>query len=63
MKVRDAMKLIEADGWYLVARKGSHRQYKHPVKQGGVTIAGHPSHDPAMSTLNSIPRQAHLKEQ
>ena len=34
MKVRDIIKLIEADGWYIVATKGSHRQYKHPVKTG-----------------------------
>ncbi|MCL4369878.1 MAG: type II toxin-antitoxin system HicA family toxin [Chloroflexi bacterium] len=62
MKVRDAIKLIEADGWYLVVQKGSHRQYKHPVKSGRVTVAGHPSHDLAEGTLNSIFRQAQLKE-
>ncbi|PKL55263.1 MAG: hypothetical protein CVV35_10895, partial [Methanomicrobiales archaeon HGW-Methanomicrobiales-6] len=27
---RDCIKMIEADGWYLVATRGSHRQYKHP---------------------------------
>ena len=43
MKVRDVIKLIEADDWYLVVTKGSHRQYKHPAKPGRVTIAGHPS--------------------
>jgi len=43
MKVRDVIKLIEADGWYLVTTKGSHRQYKHPKKTGRVTIAGHPN--------------------
>ncbi|MEW6716866.1 MAG: type II toxin-antitoxin system HicA family toxin [Chloroflexota bacterium] len=61
MKVRDAIKLIEADGWYLVATKGSHRQYKHPTKPGRVTIAGHPSDDLAPGTLNSILKQAQLK--
>jgi predicted RNA binding protein YcfA (HicA-like mRNA interferase family) len=39
MKVREVIKLLEADGWYIVATKGSHRQYKHPTKQGRVTIA------------------------
>ncbi len=43
MKVRDVIKLIEADGWYVAAMKGSHRQYKHAIKPGRVTIAGHPS--------------------
>jgi len=60
MKVRDVIKLIEADGWYLVATKGSHRQYKHPVKSGRVTIAGHLGHDLAPGTLNSVLKQAQL---
>jgi predicted RNA binding protein YcfA (HicA-like mRNA interferase family) len=30
------IKLIEADGWYLVETRGSHRQYKHPAKPGGL---------------------------
>jgi len=62
MKVRDVIKLIEADGWYLVATKGSHRQYKHPAKPGRVTIAGHPSDDLAPGTLNSVLKQAQVKE-
>lgn len=45
MKVRDAIKLVETDGWKLVRTRGSHRQYRHPVKPGTVTIAGHPSVD------------------
>ena len=62
MKVRDITKMIEPDGWYLVATKGSHRQYKHPTKPGRVTIAGHPSHDLAPGTLNSVLKQAKLNE-
>jgi predicted RNA binding protein YcfA (HicA-like mRNA interferase family) len=61
MKIRDIIKLIEADGWYKVNTKGSHRQYKHPVKKGRVTIAGHPGDDLAVGTLNSILKQARLK--
>lgn len=61
MKVRDAIKLIEADGWYLVSTKGSHRHYKHPDKPGRVTVAGHPSHDLAPGTLDSVLKQAQLK--
>lgn len=60
MKIRDVIKLIEADGWYLVVTKGSHRQYKHSVKRGRVTIAGHPNDDLAPGTLNSVFRQAQL---
>ena len=62
MKIRDIIKLIEKDGWYLVVSKGSHRQYKHPVKQGRVTIAGNKNDDMANGTLNSILKQARLRE-
>jgi predicted RNA binding protein YcfA (HicA-like mRNA interferase family) len=43
--VRDLIKLIEADGWYFVAQRGSHRQYKHPTKPGRVTIPGKPNRE------------------
>lgn len=62
MKVRDVIRLIEDDGWFLVTTKGSHRQDKHPQKIGRVTIAGHPNHDLAPGTLNSILKQAQLKK-
>jgi predicted RNA binding protein YcfA (HicA-like mRNA interferase family) len=62
MKIRDIIKFLEKDGWYLVVTKASHRQYKHPIKPGRVTIAGHANHDLAPGTLNSIIKQAQLKE-
>jgi predicted RNA binding protein YcfA (HicA-like mRNA interferase family) len=62
MKVRDIIKLIESDGWFLVVTRGSHRQYKHPIKKGRVTSAGNVNHDIAPGTLNSILKQAKLKE-
>jgi predicted RNA binding protein YcfA (HicA-like mRNA interferase family) len=61
MKVRDAIRLVEKDGWRLVRTKGSHRQFKHPVKTGRVTIAGHPSDDMPPGTLKSVLRQAGLR--
>jgi predicted RNA binding protein YcfA (HicA-like mRNA interferase family) len=63
MKIRDAIKLIEDDGWFLVVTKGSHRQFKHASKAGRVTIAGHPGDDLAAGTLNSILKQAGLKKE
>ena len=45
MKVREVLKLITADGWYLDRTRGSHRQYKHPTKKGLVTVAGKPGDD------------------
>ncbi|HEX9588852.1 MAG TPA: type II toxin-antitoxin system HicA family toxin [Bradyrhizobium sp.] len=63
MKVKDAIRLLEKEGWFLVATRGSHRQYKHPVRPGRVTVAGKPSDDLAPGTLNSILKQSGLKEQ
>ncbi|MDI9363495.1 MAG: type II toxin-antitoxin system HicA family toxin [Flavobacterium sp.] len=63
MKCKDVIKMIEADGWFVVRQKGSHKQYKHPIKQGLVTIACHKeSDDIAPGTLNSILKQAQLKK-
>jgi predicted RNA binding protein YcfA (HicA-like mRNA interferase family) len=62
VKIRDIIKLIEADGWYLLVTEGSHRQYKYKIKTGRVTIAGHPGDDLSQGTLNSIMKQAQLKE-
>ncbi len=61
MKVRDIIKKLEEDGWYLVDTRGSHRQYKHNKKSGRVTIAGNLNHDLAPGTLNSILKQSQLK--
>ena len=61
MKVREAIRMIEDDGWYLVRTRGSHRHFKHPTKPGLVTIAGNPGVDIPKGTLNSILKQAGLK--
>ena len=50
-KVREAIQLIEQDGWRLVRTRGSHRQYNHPVKPGRVTIPGKPGDLPAAGHL------------
>lgn len=63
MKVKDIIRLLEEEGWFLVATRGSHRQYKHPVRPGRVTVAGKPSDDLAPGTLNSILKQSGLKDQ
>jgi predicted RNA binding protein YcfA (HicA-like mRNA interferase family) len=60
--VREAIRLIEDDGWLLVATRGSHRQYKHPTKAGRVTIPGKLSDDLAPGTLASILEQAGLEK-
>jgi len=60
--VREIIRILEDDGWTMVAQRGSHRQFRHPTKQGRVTVAGHPKDDLAPGTLNSILRQAGLKD-
>jgi predicted RNA binding protein YcfA (HicA-like mRNA interferase family) len=54
MKVRDVMKLLHEDAWFLVAQSGSYRQFKHSTKPGRVTTAGALGHELAAGTLNSI---------
>lgn len=58
MKISEIVRRLEAEGWVLMRTKGSHRQYKHPVKPGLVTVAGKPSDEPPPKTLASIFRQA-----
>ncbi|MBI4512686.1 MAG: type II toxin-antitoxin system HicA family toxin [Gemmatimonadetes bacterium] len=60
MKVRDVIKRIEEDAWSLVRTRDRHRQYRHPVKRGLVTIAGKPNDELAPGTLKSVLRAAGL---
>lgn len=62
-KVRDAIRLVEQDGWGQVRTKGSHRHYKHPEKPGLVTIAGKPSVDVPIGTWLHILKQAGLEKE
>lgn len=61
MNIRDVIKLIEQDGWYLARTRGTHRQYKDASKRGVVMIPGKPGDDLAPGTLDSILKQAGLK--
>jgi predicted RNA binding protein YcfA (HicA-like mRNA interferase family) len=61
VKVRDAIKLVERDGWLLVNFEGSHRQYKHPTKKRARHGCGPSSMDLDPKTRNSILKQAGLK--
>ena len=62
MRIREVIKLIESDGWYLARTRGSHRQFKHPTKKGLVTVAGKPDLDLNPKTLKSILKQAGIIE-
>jgi predicted RNA binding protein YcfA (HicA-like mRNA interferase family) len=63
MKVVKCSKILSDlndDGWYLVNYEGSHRQFKHPTKQGKVTVNGKPSTDFWGRDLKSIEKQSGL---
>jgi predicted RNA binding protein YcfA (HicA-like mRNA interferase family) len=60
VKSADIITAIKADGWFQVAQKGSHVQFKHRTKPGRVTVP-HPKKDVPKGTLRSIEKQASLK--
>jgi predicted RNA binding protein YcfA (HicA-like mRNA interferase family) len=62
MKVAAILRMLHEDGWYLIATRGSHRQFKHPSKAGRVTVPGRPGDDLAPGTLSSILKQSGLKK-
>lgn len=59
MDSRSIIKALQANGWKLVAVKGSHQQFKHPTKPGRVTVP-HPTKDLPLGTLRSIEKQSGL---
>jgi len=61
MAVSELIKVLKQDGWYIVRTKGDHRQFKHPIKKGLVTVSGNLSDDVKKGTLGSVLRQAGLK--
>jgi predicted RNA binding protein YcfA (HicA-like mRNA interferase family) len=58
---REVIQRLEADGWYEVRTTGSHHHFKHRQKAGIVTVP-HPKKQIGKGLLNSILKQAHLKE-
>jgi predicted RNA binding protein YcfA (HicA-like mRNA interferase family) len=61
VKVREVIRLLEHEGWVLIVTRGSHRQFKHPVKPGRVTVSGNLGDDMPKGTFSSVRRQAGLK--
>jgi len=57
MRSREVIRRIEADGWYEVRQTGSHKQFRHPVKAGTVTVP-HPKKEMPVGTLKSISKQS-----
>lgn len=61
MKVKEIIKWLENDGWYIARTKGSYRQFKHLTNKGLVTVSGKLSDELAPGTQNSIYKQAGFK--
>jgi predicted RNA binding protein YcfA (HicA-like mRNA interferase family) len=61
VKVRDLLRLIEEDGWRFHSQKGSHRQFRHPVKRGRVTVPGKPGDDLSAALVRSVFNQAQIR--
>jgi predicted RNA binding protein YcfA (HicA-like mRNA interferase family) len=62
MNSREIIHRLQQDGWFQVAQAGSHKQFKHPIKPGRVTVP-FPKKDVPAGTLKSIEKQADLKLQ
>lgn len=52
------IKRLREDGWYLFKQKGGHRQFKHPIKKGKVTVPYHITKNIELSVM----RQAGLRK-
>lgn len=62
LKIKQLIKTLEQDGWYQHRQRGSHRQFKHPVKSGTVKVSGKPNVDTPPGTLNNVMKQTGLKK-
>ena len=60
MRSRDVIRALKAAGFEKVAQKGSHLQFKNPLRKGRVTVP-HPQADLPIGTLKSIERQSGIK--
>ncbi len=61
-KVKEILRMLKNDGWYLKNQKGSHRQYVHDTKKGKVTVNKKPNETLDQFQLNSIFKQAGWKK-
>lgn len=62
MKVKELINTLKRDGWYQARQRGSHRQFRHLVKSGTVTVSGKPNVEMPRGTLNNALKQAGLKK-
>ncbi|MBW5383881.1 type II toxin-antitoxin system HicA family toxin [Brachyspira pilosicoli] len=61
MTALQIIKLLKQDGWFQIAQKGSHKQFKHNTKKGIVTVPYHSNVDLHVAVIKSIEKQAKIK--
>ena len=57
---RDAIRLLEANGWVEVRQSGSHKQFKHPTRPGTVTVPS-PTKDLSLGVIKDIQAKTGLR--
>jgi len=62
MTVREVLKQLRKDGWFIARQTGSHRQLQHLTKPGTVTVAGKPGKTLHPKVLASIRKRAQLED-
>lgn len=61
MSSREIIRLLKDDGWEETRTKGSHHQFKHPLKSGVVTVP-HPKKDLPVGTARAILKSAGINQ-
>lgn len=51
MKASEIITLLKKDGWFEIAQKGSHKQFKHNTKKGRVTVPYHSNVDLSIAVI------------
>ena len=62
-KVRDILRMLRRDGWWLDRQSGSHRQFRHANKKGTVTVNGREGDTLSHPLVSSILNQAGLQRE
>ena len=61
VKVREVIRILSSDGWFLARQRGSHRHFRHPARPSLVAVPGNDGKELAPGTLNAILKKAGLK--
>ncbi|MGH2346546.1 MAG: type II toxin-antitoxin system HicA family toxin [Chloroflexota bacterium] len=60
MKVREIVRAMKRDGWYLDHQAGSHRKFRHPTKKNYITVSYPDSHEVSPAKARKMLEEAGL---